>query len=407
MWDAKISRRRFLALSGSAAAATLLPRAFAQAATVEDRQLLRIGAVLPTTGDPTLGTFGNPVPLGQAANRGASMAADLILGNAGPAASTFKAVISSAPDTQSMLRAATRMVKHEGAYAVVGGFTTGDAAALSQLADQLGFIFLNVAAPSDSLRLNAAGGNTFHLAASTTMYLTALLQLGQESGYQRWFVVQDDNDEQRANLQTLQGMSQVAGSIVVNENEPYYGATFQAIAQAQPDLVLLLLSPNEQLTFAAQYRGAGLAAQTLGLSSPMTQTRRFYASYLQNLPGLESATHISSWDATLTEGGAAELNLRFLGRTGLAMDPTAWAAYVGVRMLADAAVAADSVNSADLAAYLLSAGFDVQKGTPATFRAADHQLLQPLYLVRTYRAYQDKTSLLDLARVEREFDVGG
>ena len=143
MWDSKISRRRFLALTGTALAGTLLGQAVGRssaAPAVTTNGMLHIGLVLPTTGDRTLGAFGNSAILGSAANRGAILAGDEILGQVGPSGRQFKALISSAPDTDSMLRAARRMTREEGAYAIIGGFTTDDAQALSALAVEDDFI---------------------------------------------------------------------------------------------------------------------------------------------------------------------------------------------------------------------------------------------------------------------------
>lgn len=371
---------------------------------------LRIGVILPTTGDRTLGAFGGEVLVGQASNLGALMAGDEVAGMVGPAGQPFKALISSAPDTAAMRRAAERMVNAENVFAIVGGFGSEDAEALSELAAERGVVFVNVGAESDSLRGASCSANTFHLAPSAAMYLDAIAALGEQSGFQRWFVVYDDNDEQRANQATLVDIlqarenDQAVGSAMVPENVPLYAAAFAAIAGFEPDVIVLLLSPNEQLTFLAQYASFGANAATIGYPAPATQTRQFYAAYLQNLPSSTSAHHLASWEATLETAGAADVNLRFLARNGRAMDPSAWAAYAGVRLVAEAATAAGSVASDDLIAYM-GAGetvFDILKGEATSFRPWDHQMRQPLYLVESTADYQKKTSLLDLAGLEAE-----
>lgn len=65
------------------------------------------------------------------------------------------------------------------------------------------------------------------------------------------------------------------------------------------------------------------------------------------------------------------------------MDPSAWAAYQAVKIFTEAVIATQTLDSATLVTYLESpaAVFDVQKGAATSFRAWDHQLRQPLYLV--------------------------
>jgi hypothetical protein len=66
------------------------------------------------------------------------------------------------------------------------------------------------------------------------------------------------------------------------------------------------------------------------------------------------------------------------------MDPSGWAAYAAVKILFEAVAATGSSESSVLLEYLESAEaiFDVHKGVGLSFRPWDHQLRQPLYLVK-------------------------
>src|SRR5690606_3098312 len=124
------------------------------------------------------------------------------------------------------------------------------------------------------------------------------------------------------------------------------------------------------LTFLAQYGASGLTARTMCFPSPVAQSRQFYAAYLANLPEISSAQHIATWDATLENETAVNLNSRYLERFGLAMDPLAWAEYAGVKVMAEAAVKADSTESTDLIDYLVDevVQFDAGKAAETSFR---------------------------------------
>jgi ABC transporter substrate binding protein (PQQ-dependent alcohol dehydrogenase system) len=65
------------------------------------------------------------------------------------------------------------------------------------------------------------------------------------------------------------------------------------------------------------------------------------------------------------------------------MDGAAWAGWMAVKVLWEASLRARSTDGAALRAYLDrdATQFDGHKGWPLSFRAWDHQLRQPLYLV--------------------------
>jgi ABC-type branched-subunit amino acid transport system substrate-binding protein len=89
------------------------------------------------------------------------------------------------------------------------------------------------------------------------------------------------------------------------------------------------------------------------------------------------------WSPALERFGASQLNQRFMTRYGVGMDGRAWAGWAAVKIAADAALRTTSVQPARLLAYLESptTEFDGHKGWQLTFRSADHQLRQPLYMV--------------------------
>ncbi len=354
MWRSKLSRRRFLALSGSALASALLGNTLGQTASGGSGsgagKVLRIGAVIPTrTTLHTLRGFTEDA-IGRPANFGAQMAVGELAPN------VDRGLITSAMGADAVTRAAERLSSVEEVYAIIGGFSTEEVLALGKLAVQRDFIFLNIGAQSDALRGESCNSHTFHLAPSATMYLEAMIGWGIHSDFQRWFFVY--SDEQKANYANAKKMlksrgSNEVGSTAVPANEPIYTGVFEDIKKAEPDLVVLLLEPTEQLTFSGQYETSGLSAATIGYPAPAAQTRKFYASSLRNAPKTAvKHRHIASWEATLSDNGAQRLNLRFLGRFGQAMDPSAWAAYMGIKILAEAATKTGSTKSTDLIKYM-------------------------------------------------------
>ena len=89
------------------------------------------------------------------------------------------------------------------------------------------------------------------------------------------------------------------------------------------------------------------------------------------------------WHQRLERFGASQLNDRYRGVSRSGMDGAAWAGWVAMKTVAEAALRTKSDNAAQLLAYLESptTQLDGHKGWPLSFRAADHQLRQPLYIV--------------------------
>ncbi len=80
------------------------------------------------------------------------------------------------------------------------------------------------------------------------------------------------------------------------------------------------------------------------------------------------------------------------------MDGPAWCAYQAVRILYEAASAANSLDADRLIAHLEhpSTAFDAHKGIGVSFRPWDHQLRQPLYLVKIHGEAQNSRALASL-----------
>lgn len=96
-----------------------------------------------------------------------------------------------------------------------------------------------------------------------------------------------------------------------------------------------------------------------------------------------TAGEVGLWHPDLYRYGATQLNNRFGERFEEGMSSAAWANWLAVKILWEAAVRADGTGADVLIEFLESsrAGFDGHKGTALSFRPWNHQLRQPIYLV--------------------------
>lgn len=366
---------------------TQLPAPFMTEPTAEN--LVRIGAVLPlSAGQPAVTD-----PLGNAAHMGALIAEDTIArgGAAGEATgseSAPKVLIASSPDAASAERAAERMIVTEDVVAIIGGLGSEQAFALNRVAGERDVLFFNLGAIDHELRAESCSRNTFHVEASEAMYLDALAEWFSMEGHARWFIVHEGSDEGRELLeQALLSVEAEADSEVVGEIElpPGPGASpeaFSAIEEEQADIVLLLLAPADQEFFLSQHGVQGPDVTVTGLPFPVMQTREYLGRLHQFAPP-SARFRAALWETTLRDHGAEELNERFISRSGEPLDPSGWAAYAAVRIIHQAANAADGTETGQLIGYLEEPGneFDLHKGPGVSFHPHNHQLRQPLYMI--------------------------
>ena len=357
-----------------------LPSPVAPGATSE--LSARVGVVLPLA-------TGNTEPtdvIGKDARIGAIMAEDLVGRGVSQTGVTLRVFLASAPNLASSVRAAERLVSTDEVSVLVGGFNKEEAQALSEVAAARGVLFFNIGSPDDSLRGALCKANTFHVEASAAMYIDALVDWFASEDKKRWFLVYEDTPAgqdqfERATAAVLEAGGEIAGTAEVQRQQFVYQDELEQLNASSPDVVLLLLTAQDQELFLAQYEVEDFEYPITGFPTEISQTRDFFFRFSQTAPSA-AGYRIALWETTLTQNGAQDINERFMARTGEPMDPAAWASYAAIKIAYEALVATGSTEAAELRQFLESdASFDVHKGSGVSFRAWNHQLRQPLYLL--------------------------
>jgi len=391
-----------LALGGAALAGGWL-EALAQAP--ETPEVIRIGAVLPTQTGLTPVRAAAYQVAGDAARMGAVMAEEEIGFNAELLGKRLEVRVATAPDAEAVVRAAERLTAVEEVFALIGGYGDEAALALRDLAEARQVPFFNIGSPSDALRGEGCRRYTFHVEASAAMYLDALSAWYVRSAFRRWFYVYTDSPQgealytrARSSLTERHFGAEEVGHAAVGPDEGDFSATLEAVREAEPEVVLLLVDPVAQLNFIGQYGAAGLEAEVTGFPDPVAQTRTFYAASRNAALGAGTGHRAALWEARLDAYGARELNQRFVERWGMPMDGPAWAAYQSVKMLFETASFAGTLEGGGVVAHLENPAttFDVHKGIGVSFRPWDHQLRQSLYLVKINPDAEDAWTLATL-----------
>jgi ABC-type branched-subunit amino acid transport system substrate-binding protein len=342
---------------------------------------VRVGVVLPLASGPDRITD----VVANAARVGALLAEDLVLRSLDNAPD-FEVEIASSPDVEAAVRAAERLIVTEDVSVLIGGFGDGQAQALAEVAAERGVLFFNIGSPDLSLRVTCLPGS-YHVEASASMYLDAIVaQQGVVSG-DRWFVVYEEGIEGELRAERAVAALEAAGVAGVElasvvRNQFVYNDEIDRIAELSPDAVLLLMSAEDVELFLSQVGRVDEGVVFLPFPEPVAQTRASFTRLRQvALDALEPS--VALWETTLEPDGAADLNQSFVSRAGEPMDPAGWAAYAAVTIVVDAVINGDADSAATISAYLdrPDTTFDLTKGAPLSFRSWDRQLRQPLYLV--------------------------
>jgi len=389
-WERRIDRRGALRIGTSAllggALGALHASAIAQPLPAGER--IRLGFVLPGTSG-TLAIDESLFDLAaDAARAGAVLADSDVAALAQGAGHDYKLLAAHAPTASAARRAGERLVALDGVDALVGGLGAGHAEVLHDVAATAGILFFNVGDPADRLRNDCAPGFTFHVEPSQAMFLDALVAWYAALGRRRWFLIDDPGHSGgvrgrfEAALARHGRGGELVAAVEVREGQPLYFDEMRAMRETDADVVLLSVFVRDEIYLRHLISEAGPVA-VAALPGPVTQTRDFLAASRVPLPPGVRDQRVMTWETTLADDLAGPLNQRGTTRRGQPFDPAGWATYQAIRAYHQGVVEAGSRDPVAVRARLTDPDRDLvsPKGAGVRFRAWDHQLRQPLYVV--------------------------
>ncbi len=336
-----------------------------------ERQDLRVGLVVPGGA------------AGEAIERGATLGAEEAARTAELLGRTFELVTVRTADREGVEDAVRRLVAERGVYAIIGGADERSFAALSDAAERHGVLFLNAGCADPVVRDEHCRRHTLHVAASAAMYVDALAQwLAGEAGLRRWCFVSAATPSatavyERARRALEAQGGEAVGRIEVGAGPDDFGALLRDVERTGADLVFVDLAGEERRRFLEHYSAAAPGFEVTGpFEDPAESGEGVARPRVGIWPTL--------WHHTLRRYGATQLNERFWTRFELPMDAPGWAGWFAVKIAWEAVNRASAARGSELVRFLESerAAFDGHKGRPLSFRPWDHQLRQPVYLVK-------------------------
>lgn len=235
-------------------------------------------------------------------------------------------------------------------------------------------VLFNVSAADDRLRQGDCRADVIHVAPSRSMLADALAQYLIWKHWRRWLLVLGSHDQDKLYADALRRAAARFGAKVVHERVfPDTGGarrTDSGLVQIQSQIPLFTQSaPDYDVLVAAD-------------------ESQVFASYLpyrthDPRPVAGSAGLVpTSWDASLDQWGAIQLQDRFIrlfSRRMTVLDMQAWTA---MRMIGEAAARVNSSDPKSIIDYMKGPDFVVAafKGRKLTVRDWDLQLRQPILL---------------------------
>ena len=277
---------------------------------------------------------------------------------------------------------ATKLVRQGGAKAIIGGGNDPFSQAIQAATAREGIIYLNTMSRSEALRGARCHRLTFHVEASLAMYADTIGQwLVRGAKKTRWgFLTPETEAGAEIERMAERALKRQGGTTVARQMVPAssrdYRASLAALAKAGPDVLVINLDGSSLLTALAQVNELGLQIEVAGV---VMEASEFWQAEPAKLTGVWPAL----WFHGFSRYSGRELNKRLAEALGQPAESRAWANFTAVKAVWEAILRGGRTDTAGLVSFFAKGrGMDAHKGQPLTFRPWDHQLRQPLMVLR-------------------------
>jgi branched-chain amino acid transport system substrate-binding protein len=305
---------------------------------------------------------------------------------AGMFATSVELIIEDATTPDNMLSLARKLTAQENLSAIIAALDDSTTARLSAFGQQEGVVCLNTSARGGDLRGEKCQRLTFHVEPDLAMYTHAVGQWLVQNNRKRWHYVVSARAfgkevYHRASRFLQQQGGTDLGRWVITPGQSDFKDVLAHLARGDAEAVALALRGEELRHFLEQYKATGL--KPLLARVPLDMIALWQAS-----PESLQGVWVTSWYHGLERFSARELNRRFSRRFETPAESFAWANWAAVKLVVEGVLRSGKTEASALVSYLEgSPPFDGHKGKALTFREWNHQLRQPLYVLK---AREDK-----------------
>ena len=268
----------------------------------------------------------------------------------------------------SAATAVRRMVEEEGIHFLLADLTAGDLLGLADAVADLPVLIFNISATDDALRDGDCRANVAHVIPSDAMLTDALVQFLVTRNWPAILALIGTSEADRRMAAALRRSAGKLGATVVAERD--FALTADPRRRGESNVALMTAGIESDVVFVADRSG---------------EFGR-YVPYQTSLPrpvvgsaGLVAHAWHWAWD----RHGAPQLQHRFEALASpRRMNDSAWAAWVAVKAVMQAAMRSDPGDFDAMRKFILGdrLRLDGTKGSAMSFRPWNRQLRQPILL---------------------------
>jgi branched-chain amino acid transport system substrate-binding protein len=367
-----ISRRRFIKTASAAAAAAGTAQIFAPAILRAQQQPIKIGHLVPLTGFLS--------PMGDFASKAGKLAIEEINAAGGVLGRKLETIVDDETNPGVGVQKATKMIQQDKVDFLLGTVSSAVALAVMDVAERYQKIFFNTGSNSDEIRGAKCNYYTFCTEASNTQYVKAIGRyLVKNKNYKTFYILTSDyafgHDLTRVTRRLLNELGgKEIGHDLVPTGTADYSSFLLKVRNAKPEVIFCNVAGSDQTTFLKQYTEFGLKIDVAG---GVTDTILMWNTGKDTAQGVWTVIWWGDLDNPWTKNFTAKYRQKY----GQPPENQAWGDYTSIKVLAEAIKMAGTTESKKVAEALEKVKFDGGKGRELYYRAYDHQLMQPMYVV--------------------------
>ncbi|WP_370276888.1 ABC transporter substrate-binding protein [Pontibacterium sp.] len=243
-------------------------------------------------------------------------------------------------------------------------------AQLQQLAEALGAdaLIFNAGSQADELRTEVCLNNVLHTTPSRSMLTDALGQWLNAKRLKEWLLISGNQPEDKAYAAALKRTAKRFGAEIVEEKAWSFDTDLRRTAQGE--LPLFTQTDEYDVVVVADERG------------DFGEYLLYNTWYPRPIAGTQGLVPVT-WHRVVEQWGAAQLQSRFDKLANRWMTGKDYAAWAGVRSIAEAVTQTKTNDATALRSYILSDKFQLAafKGRKLNYRDWSGQLRQPIPLI--------------------------
>ena len=286
-------------------------------------------------------------------------------------------------DTQAnpavAVQKAMKLLDRDKVHCLVGGILSAEAFALGDLAQQRKVAYINTAGNNDGQRCHRY---VFSIDHSMTQMANALVPWLVSNRGKRWYFINHSTPAAQFAAEKVGAMLTASGGTVVGtDNVPLETADFSAhlnkLKAAGPDLAFFCVGGIPLVNLLKQYKEFGLRGKIEVSGYTINQSDAWNMG-IDTFSGVWAGL----WYYKQKTAGSPEFTARFTKKFGKPPENDSWQGYFGVRTVIEAIRTTQSTDGKAIVEAIENMKFDGFKGRPLYYRMLDHQLMQPLYIMR-------------------------